>query len=111
MLGAEDDDLLQQAIAMSMQVNELAAAPAPPAPSQVPVPQEDVAMFDDAYDDELKMALQMSIEEGPAPELPDASMIEVTTQAVQLQYLDRSSCIQSETFCLNRRMMPFGTVP
>lgn len=64
MLGGEEDELLQQAIAMSMQVNEMAAAPAPPAPSQVPTPLELAmsALYDDgSMDEELKRALQMSV--------------------------------------------------
>ncbi|KAF6250705.1 26S proteasome non-ATPase regulatory subunit 4 [Scenedesmus sp. NREL 46B-D3] len=73
----DEDALLQQALAMSMQVDEPAAAagPTPAAPSKPAAPSRDAAMPDGDLDDDLQKALALSMQEvvEPAAAAPDAS--------------------------------------
>ncbi|WIA31508.1 hypothetical protein OEZ86_002401 [Tetradesmus obliquus] len=73
----DEDALLQQALAMSMQVDEPAAAagPTPAAPSKPAAPSRDAAMLDGELDDDLQKALALSMQEvvEPAAAAPDAS--------------------------------------
>lgn len=67
-MDLDDDALLQQALAMSMQVDESAeGTPAPAAPAGgAAAPGSDANMFD-AVDEELQLALQLSMQDTMEP--------------------------------------------
>lgn len=71
-MDLDEDALLQQALAMSMAVDEAAPAAATPAPTQPAAAGAPAAgsMFDDVEDEELRMALAMSMQDA-APQSKD----------------------------------------